>query len=256
MVKQNNWNLRPMWDAVLDMHTEIRKVCLAHNIRYWAVGGTALGAMRHKGFIPWDDDFDIAMLRSDYERFWKEAVKDLPSHLYWTSVETDENHLFSFGKVHDARVDLLDEIKKKTNLNFDQGLYIDVFPIDGQPNSLWGLWLFKLIKGRVHWFLRHLPWVSEQKKRLIYTRYLKHIPVGRTRWVGLADIDTRRQSRCYWPKELFEGEVLMDFEGQQVPLPANPLAFIERHYRNWKELPPEKNRVPSHQNIEGSIRDF
>lgn len=252
----NSWNLRPMWDALLDVYNDVLAVCEKHKIPFWVIGGTALGAMRHQGFIPWDDDFDIAMLRDDYERFWKVAAKDLPAHLKWTSVETDDQHPFSFGKVRDTRKDFLENLKKRANLNFNQGLYIDVFPIDGQPQSLWGLWLFKLVKGRLYWLLRHIGFISEQKKRILYTRYLKHIPVRKTDWVGVADADSRRKTRCYWPKKWFVGCVYMPFENVKVPLPNDPEGFIEKHYRNWKALPPEKNRVPSHQELAGSIVDF
>ena len=110
-MKQNCYNLRPLWDVLIDMYEEIKILCDRHGIRHWAVAGTALGAMRHQGFIPWDDDFDIAMMRPDYERFLIVAQKELPNHLVWSSVETNPEHKLSFGKVYNISPGLRERLK-------------------------------------------------------------------------------------------------------------------------------------------------
>ena len=74
--------------VLLEMMKDLDAVLRKHNIPYWLAGGSALGAVRHQGFIPWDDDMDITMLRSDYERFLKEAVPDLPDRYVFQCYET------------------------------------------------------------------------------------------------------------------------------------------------------------------------
>ena len=252
--KAANWELRPMWDALLDMHSAIRAVCKKHDIRYWVCGGTALGAMRHKGFIPWDDDFDIMMLRPDYERF-SNIVKELPPNLSWRSIDTDATYEYMFGKVYDNRIDFVEKLKVDTNLNLDQGLYIDVFPVDGQPSTLKGLHLYKFVRAWWSRLVYRLP-ISMQSRRKLFNRYVKLIKIADDGWCGVSFVDRDDQQRCYWPRSWFNGEVLMPFDRDFVPLVNQPEAFISKHYRNWKELPPEENRVPSHQAFSGGIVDF
>ncbi len=129
----------------LDILNQVANFCENNNIRYCLYGGSMLGAVRHKGYIPWDDDIDIAMPRPDYERFLNEFVSDNLSIMHWTK---ENKCLCTYAKVYDNRTSL------EENMNFGQeyGVNIDVFPIDGLPQddkkikkvvktnkALWGL---------------------------------------------------------------------------------------------------------------------
>ena len=82
------YNLAPVWKVVLDIYREFAAICQRHSLRHYAAFGTALGAVRHKGFIPWDDDFDVMMPRPDYERLIEIAPSELPAHLQFLSKKT------------------------------------------------------------------------------------------------------------------------------------------------------------------------
>lgn len=249
------YNLQPLWNALINLYGEINKICVKHGIQHWAVGGTALGAMRHKGFIPWDDDFDIAMMRPDYERFWRAAVKELPSNVIWMSKDINADYHNSFGKVYDVTQGLVEKLKRETHLDVSEGVSIDIYPIDGQPRTRTGLWWFKAIRGVLRRLLRFLP-VSPQNRWRIYSRYLQHIDLKKTPMCGNADCDSHRQFRCFWKKSWFETTKMVPFENIEVPIPGKCEEFIAQHYRNWRQLPPEENRVPSHQNLGYGIIDF
>ena len=76
-----DYGLRPLWDALYEIYEEFAKICDKHGLRYYAFAGTLLGAIRHNGFIPWDDDLDVAMPRPDYEKFIQISKTELPRHL-------------------------------------------------------------------------------------------------------------------------------------------------------------------------------
>lgn len=248
---KQQWNLRPLWDALLDIHDEVRAICVRHSIPYWAVGGTALGAMRHQGFIPWDDDFDIAMKRSDYELFMRVYSKELPAHMHCRCFELGDDSPLALCKIVDGRADLLERVQKETSLQLTDGIFLDIFPIDGLPSTSFGLKLFKMGRGLLR---RFFP--STRFSRSLYCRYLRLFPVGSTTHCGISGEDSHKTQRCYWRKEWFDGTTMMKFDRTEVPMCKDTLAFISQHYRSWETLPPEKNRVPSHNVSEGGIIDF
>ena len=130
------FDLRTFQLRLLDILTEVDKACQTHHIRYYLVAGTLLGAVRHKGFIPWDDDIDIAMPRPDYERFLRHAHEWLPAPLEVVAPEYTKHYPFAFAKVQDSHTTLLERRK----LQYIGGLCIDIFPLDGLPSGQLKQW--------------------------------------------------------------------------------------------------------------------
>ena len=124
--------LEELHQIELDMLKEIDRICRRENIQYYLAGGTLLGAVRHKGFIPWDDDIDIAMARDEYERFLKVMKKERHPYLKIFAMEFDKEYQYTFAKVVDTRTRLIEEIGKDLP---DMGVFIDIFPIDGLGND-------------------------------------------------------------------------------------------------------------------------
>ena len=109
---------------------EVVKICEKHGLIYWLDGGTLLGAVRHKGFIPWDDDIDIGMMREDYEKLIPLLKKELPSDLVVQSRKSDIKYKLPFVKIRDR----YSKIEKDFEFN---GIFIDIFPFDLMPKSPW-----------------------------------------------------------------------------------------------------------------------
>ena len=127
---------RKMQLMQLDMIKELDRVCRKHNIKYTIFGGTLLGAVRHKGYIPWDDDADIAMLREEYEKF-KKVAHELDSKIcYFQDHETDPNYRWGYAKLRRTNTKYVrvgqEHIKCKT------GFFIDIFPMDDIPKTTIG----------------------------------------------------------------------------------------------------------------------
>ena len=124
--------------SVEDVHNHILKILVAidkcaqeHNLDYFIWAGTMLGAIRHRGFIPWDDDLDIAMPRESYDRLIEHCHEWLPDNFEMVCTETDDTYPLPFAKIQDADTTLIERM----HLKYVGGIYIDVFPIDGVPNS-------------------------------------------------------------------------------------------------------------------------
>ncbi|MBQ3631881.1 MAG: LicD family protein [Prevotella sp.] len=118
---------------ILRILMAVDKTCREHQLRYYIWAGTMIGAVRHKGFIPWDDDIDIAMPRPDYEQLIAHSREWLLQPFEFVCAENDAQYPLPFGKVQDASTTLIERL----HLRYLGGIYIDVFPIDGTPANGW-----------------------------------------------------------------------------------------------------------------------
>ena len=129
----DNHHLSPVQEMILDVFAPIYKYLESNHMEYYMLGGTLLGAIRHQGFIPWDDDIDIGIPREQYEQFLREIEANLPEHfkLYTYQSNFDVHHYY-FARVVDMRYSL-----KRTGslIERDENVWVDIFPLDGMPNG-------------------------------------------------------------------------------------------------------------------------
>ena len=128
-----NYDVNQLHQRILRILLAVDSCCREHGLRYYIWAGTQLGAVRHQGFIPWDDDIDIAMPRPDYEQFIAHSREWLQQPFEFVCAENDAAYPLPFGKVQDASTTLIERL----HLRYLGGIYIDVFPIDGVPASSW-----------------------------------------------------------------------------------------------------------------------
>lgn len=123
---------KKIWAAELDLLHELDRVCRKYDIHYCADGGTLLGAVRHHGFIPWDDDLDIAMLREEYEKLNRVASSEFRTPYFWQTDETDPGSARGHAQLRNADTTciLKSEHEKLSHCTFNQGIFIDIFPFD------------------------------------------------------------------------------------------------------------------------------
>mgnify|MGYP004459648757 CR=1 FL=1 len=124
--------MKEVWAVELDLLSEFQRVCEKYNLRYCADGGTLLGAVRHQGYIPWDDDLDIAMLRSDFEKLNKIAPLEFKKPYFWQTEETDPGSARGHAQLRnsDTTSIITLEYEHQRHNNFNQGIFIDIFPFD------------------------------------------------------------------------------------------------------------------------------
>ena len=123
---------RSVWRVELEMLEEFKRVCKKHHLNYFAFGGTMLGAIRHKGFIPWDDDIDLAMLRSDYDKLRAIANSEFKDPYFF---QTDYNDKLFRGHAQLRKSNTTGIMIEEMNRKYNQGIFIDIFPLDEYPSD-------------------------------------------------------------------------------------------------------------------------
>ena len=134
MVQLNEAQLRNLQLIQLEMLIEVDRICRKCNISYNIIAGTLLGAVRHKGYIPWDDDADVAFLRPEYERFREACKTELDkSRFYFQDHRNTKGYRWGYGKLRRKHTLFLREFQE--NMPYKQGVFIDVFPLDGVSDN-------------------------------------------------------------------------------------------------------------------------
>lgn len=242
----------------------IHEVCTENNITYYIFFGTLIGAVRHKGFIPWDDDIDICMKREDYNKFAKIVKKQNKYDIL--SYETDPKYYFAFARVSDKNTQLILKNIREVN-NF--GVFIDVFQIDNAPfeneieewyseyNSLTKRIRYTIpsklkktdLKGklsriknypaRIYYGVRNFNKYMQKRNELI-TKY-NSIETNQCIIAG-----TPYGTKAIFDKEDFNGVTELEFEGMKVYAPIGYDKLLKQLYGNYMELPPESKRKSTH----------
>lgn len=272
-----DYGLRPLWDAILPIYQEFKHICERHGLRHWAAFGTALGAARHKGFIPWDDDFDVMMPREDYERFMAIADKELPQHLRTINWHNTKGYQWMFGKVQDVRREQLEAMEKKLGRSLPQGIYIDVFPCDGYPESkvarMWrkltGMMLcakreFRTGPKHKRWHARRLamsvigamsPFYGKCRTIRDFAEAnearLKSVPFGATSSIITDGVRfSLALTGTVYPAELFKETAMLEFDGLKMPVLKDYDRYLTVEFGDWRKLPSMEQRVLTHRNEE------
>ena len=244
---------------MLEILQTVHRICEENNITYFLDAGTLLGAIRHGGFIPWDDDADIAMPRKDYEKFLKIAPKYLPDDLFLQTRETDPAYKITYAKIRKQNT-LLIQKNETGHESFQHGIFIDIFPFDYYKSE---------------WFLRWMKWAltirgkrNKYKKGTfkrslvtLYTHYFLLIPIE----ISLAIHRFFASHKHYFANENYDyltyaleygvfcitktKDILPVklaknvFEGSDFYLPANPHNYLTAMYgSNYMQLPPVEER--------------
>jgi len=127
--------MKAAWKVMLDITEEIARICDKHGLQYSMAAGTLLGAVRHKGFIPWDDDVDLHMPRKDYDRFLEIAEMELRPPFVLQTFYTDFERTSGFAQIRNPLTTGIDKTWVRLGLRFNMGIGVDVFPIDGIPET-------------------------------------------------------------------------------------------------------------------------
>lgn len=255
---ETNADLARLRELEVKIALEIQRICEKNGLHCFLVYGTLLGAVRHGGFIPWDDDMDMGMLRADYEKFVEACKTDLGPEFLWQSWDNDPSYPFIFGKV---RLKGTHTQEKFSLEGVEDGIYVDVFAFDAVPDGAWA----EHLQRWWHYYGTRLLWMKKgygrcirdesaiQRLRYAATAALvRFIPYD---WLRrrimreqrrFENLPTRRvapYSRSYAERAWVSDLVPITFEGKQFWAFRETDAYLRNLYGNYMELPPEDKRV-------------
>lgn len=249
----------------MDMIRELDRVCRKHDIKYVLYGGSLLGAVRHKGYIPWDDDADLAMLREDYERF-KSVAHELDSNIcFFQDTNTDKYYRWGYAKLRRVGTEFVragqEHLKCKT------GLFIDIFPLDDIPKHL----PMQMLQDFYCYCLRKIAWsevgrVQKKGFKKLWFALLSKIPMSFVLKcqkplhkksnnstpnkvtcllfpsLGKFYFKAPLKERYGMPKKWFLEREEYDFEGEKIYGIKDYDAFLQYEYRDYMTIPPVEKR--------------
>jgi len=128
-------NLKKAQEIMFDTLVDIDRICQKYHINYWLSSGTLLGAVRHNSFIPWDDDLDICMIKEDYDQFLQIAQKELPNNMFLQTKKTDKGFPYDIAKIRNNKGIIIEKHEANKNVKYNQGIFIDIFPMILVSNS-------------------------------------------------------------------------------------------------------------------------
>jgi len=237
--------LGALWNAEMHVLEVFDAACKENGLCYYAAYGTALGAVRHGGFIPWDDDVDLVMPRPDYNRFIKEANKILPQHLKLVTYKnTPEFNGQIFCKIQDSRVDVVEEVARKSGCSVRGGVFLDVFPLDACGN--WSI-LTNRYFGAAYSIA--YSFIYRHFKSTCMMRFCDAIAQLR-RWVacdtvGVFEANLGRFT-TRMPRKSLDGIRTIKFNGFDLPIPIDVEDHLTSYYGDYMKLPPEADRRVTH----------
>ena len=241
--------LRKAQLIMLEMLIEFDALCKKHELQYWLDSGTLLGAVRHQGFIPWDDDIDLSMPLEDYQKLLQLPASEFSSQMFMQNRATDKHFKFDYSKLRSSRASIVEFHEKDQQVNYHQGVFIDIFPMLTMANSA----------EDKHYYEQTFAAIRDVSAISLHTPNGQDKP--QTRAVLVAALQQYHQG---WEQAdslvIYGGEMpdvaayfdlssvyplsTIEFEGMEFPAPHNPSAYLDAIYSfDYRQLPPEDKRT-------------
>lgn len=249
----------------LELLLYFKQFCEKHNLTFYLYGGTLLGAIRHKGYIPWDDDIDVCMPRKDYDTFLSLFKSD--SAYYVENHTSDPKYFLHFTKLMKYNTQYLEYTTQ--NVGYRSGIFIDIFPINGYPNKKFQVFLYKTIVNSLNF--KGLPSMpgydqihskkrnAKKRKILILLSKLFWFFITPSKANAMRDNFIRKHQypksdlcvsgvtfKRVLPRELFTGKCNVFFENNVMPAPLQYKRYLTMHYGDYTKLPNEQERHGHH----------
>lgn len=266
-IKDDSYGIAKLQDKMLDILKYFAEICVDNGLTYWAGAGTCLGAIRHKGFIPWDDDLDVYMPRDDYEKLWANWDRFSTNSKYkLCRTNREKNYRHRVMQVVDVTTTFINERCKDDDI--EHGVYIDIIPMDvaaSNPfsrfsqifntiiysvyniqvepefhgNGLMEIGTRLLLKAVKNPNKRYEIWAKAQKHMIRKNK-------GKSQYVDL--LTYFKMIFKSMPKAWFE-TIKVPFEDTEISVPVEYDKYLTAFYGNYMELPPAEKRIVQHHTV-------
>lgn len=249
---------------LVEMLEWFHEFCKENNIKYYALGGTALGAIRHNGFIPWDDDVDVGLPRKDYDKLIALMKgKRIKNYILEQPLE-NKDFVYPYCKIYDTETTLIENTRYKTR----RGIYLDIFPLDGVGDSYQeSINNFKKVERKINWISAKTCSLNKNKKmfRNIAILFARCVPEFICGWrKTFTKVDEMCRSKSFddckyivnyagnWrereicEKKTFGESKLCKFENIEICIPNNSHDYLTKMYGDYMKFPPKEKQKTHH----------
>lgn len=245
--------IKPHQQALFEMLCDLDRVCKENQITYMLFGGSLLGAVRHKGFIPWDDDVDVIFSREDYEKFLRIAQQQLPKDKYFVQAEFSEHWPMFFSKLRKNNTAFIERYIAKDQ-ETHMGIYIDLFPYDRlSSNKVVQFLQFAASKIVIAKSLDTRGYLTDSTLKKIMLVLCRHIPTKalnrfvqhrgpHTGMVHTFFAASSKFSKNVFPETWFTETTNLEFEGGHFPCTAHSHELLTKLYGDYMTEPPPEQR--------------
>lgn len=255
--------MKKVWAEELKLYGIFQDICDKRGIHcFWAYGNL-LGAARHQGFIPWDDDIDVFVSRKDYEKLCEVAAEDFETPYFFQNDRTDPGAHIAFGKLRNSMTTAILDFEAPSRYKYNQGIFLDIFPLDNVPDDPEELAIFT--KEIAFWKRMTQKWARMFDARTFYfgrnwmraTIPFMLIAKGIVKLLRIPNIPCRilektmqryndQETECVcmlglgevkpYPRSCFDDTVMLPYEFLQVPAPVGYLKMLDIDYGNWHQF--------------------
>jgi len=252
---------KKIWAAELGLLDRFARVCAEHDLHWFAMGGTLLGAVRHKGFIPWDDDIDVIMPRRDYDKLLEIGSGEFAEPYFFQTPETERDFFRTHVQIRDSRT--TGAIGEDIGRDINRGIFIDVFVLDESPDDPVLLERHRRALRRLTRKASHSTFVHEYRSafkrawyRLLATsvfgrgysaaEYFRRFQAESRKYSGAGCSRAAHTALSYrdgviWDAADWSETVMLDFEMMKIPAPKGFDAILRRQYGDYTVIPDDKN---------------
>ena len=248
---------KELWAVELDLLNEFDRVCREHGLKYFSDGGTTLGAARHNGFIPWDDDIDLVMFRADYNRLCEVASEEFHEPYFFQTEHTDRGSMRGHAQLRNSQTTCILMTELETGLTFNQGIFIDIFPVDSVPENgkKRRRFINRILRKRKmaaafarlssryrkcpaslkEYLIRMVHVLLGRARNPLYDSYEKYMQSysGYSEKIGILCLPVI-PDRFILERSWYSSAVMMPFESLLIPVCKDYEEYLNKMYGDWK----------------------